>query len=525
YAPPHLPPFTFNSPHSQFLLDFFRSHNIPLEKSAALLAPNAYHYRAETNLIINQYPPGIPLFLSVFPQGHALHSVHALVAAALLLFCLTIFILALRPTPSPNLAPKAALIGFTALTVSISLLLFGISVSYSIDFFALPILLIFLAIHFALRTPPKIALPLTLLAGALFGFAILSRLATLLFLPGFLLLLWQPPKESPRFVISHLSFVIPALFAGGLFITGILPLAIHNNALTGSPFRSTYSSHDAAPPSLSHIPSNLAYYTTGDGSTFSLLTAIALTAFIILLLSRPRSAQTHPESQRLSRYARAIALFILIPTAFFLTHPIATDYYQLPTLIVTLFAFTFALIGPALQPTAPPDDARCLGQRGAIDAPPATTSPQKTNITNTTDITNTTKFSPTPTLAASLLLAATLAWYASTLPAPPASIHAPTLNDPEILHDPNAWIFADRFTGTLWYYHAIPATELLFSDPDTRWQTLQFIASRHTPPDPIYILIDNPAIQPALQDLTKRGATLTPAGTFAEQPIAQLHMP
>ena len=76
HAPNNLPRFTFNSPHVELLHHFFQSQNTPVEKYAALLAPNAYHLFPQTNLIVNQYPPGIPLLLALFPRGHALHSAH-----------------------------------------------------------------------------------------------------------------------------------------------------------------------------------------------------------------------------------------------------------------------------------------------------------------------------------------------------------------------------------------------------------------------------------------------------------------
>ncbi|MGN6367075.1 MAG: hypothetical protein ACTHN5_02325 [Phycisphaerae bacterium] len=539
HAPHNLPRFTFDSPHSQLLHQFFQSQHSPQEKYATLLAPNAYHLFPQTNLIVDQYPPGIPLLLALFPQGHALHAAHLLTASLLLLFALAVFLLLAKTFRQGNLPLKCIAAALTALTVSLSLLMFAVSVSYATDFFTLPILPLFLAAHLSLTTQSKkLAYPLALAAGALLGFAILSHITTLLFLPGFLLLLWNPPPKPtkptastpraltnppaqnqsstppsapPRFVIRHSSFVIPALFAGAFLLAGPLPLAIHYNALTGSPLRSTYTGIDTALPSLAVLPDNLAFYTTGIGSGYSLLTATALAAFLLLIASRRKSARPLLAATPLPNYLRALPAFILIPTAFFLTHPQTPDSDQYPTLLITLFTITFASLSIALPTT---NKARRFQRCGPTDAPPAT-PPESAS---------TPLFAPAPTLAATLLLSFTLPWYASLLPPTPTpdSVHAPVVNDPPILRNPNAWIFADRFSGTLWYYHQIPATELLFSDPTARWQAFQFINYRH---DPIYILADNPATEPALQDLAARGATLTLAGTFAEQPIYQLHMP
>ena len=506
HAPNNLPRFTFNAPHIELLHHFFQSQNTPPEKDAPLLAPNAYHLFPQTNLIVNQYPPGVPLLLALFPQGHALHSAHFLTATLLLLFALIVFLLLAKESRNGNLALKALAAALTALTVAISLLMFSISVSYAIDFLALPLLPLVPATHFSLTTTNKrISLPLAaLLAVALFGYTVLSHITSILFLPAFLLLLNKTPKptastpwalatptaqeKSPTHPIA--AFVVPLIFIGGFVLTAVLPLAIHNTSLTGSPLRSTYTGIDTATPSLAVLPDNLAFYTTGLGSTYSLLTATALLAFYLLITSRLKSARPFLANTPLPNYLRAIPAFLLIPTAFFLTHPMATDYYQYPTLLTTLFATTFAVLSLALSKNPTP------------------------------------LFAEKPTLAAALLLGLTLPWYASVLPSVKdiGTVHVPILNDSteKILHDPNAWIFADRFSGTLWYYRHIPATELLFSDPDTRWQALRFIAARN---DPIYLLADNPGINPALADLQHRGATLTRVGAFAEQPILQLHMP
>jgi hypothetical protein len=480
-APHDLPRFTFDSTQSRLLLDYFQSQHSPLEQYQAMLGPNAYHYHPETGLIVNQYPPGVGLLLALFPPGHELHTISGIVAAALLSFAAAIFGWVAWRGRRGEIASKAAAAGFVGLAVMIGLLMFGISVSYSIDFFCLPLLLIFLAIHFALRRNDAWGFVPAFIAGSLFGFLILSRLAAGLFVFGFLTLLWQRGRTG---------WQKPAIFLAGAVLVGIIPLMIHQNALTGSPFRSTYSGGDTGAPSLEYVAKNAAHYFSGDGSTFSLIALIAIAVFYLLLLGRLRGAKENPESTILSRYALALPIFWAVPTAFFLTHPIATDYYQLPTLLVCLFAMAFGVLGPALA--------------GKEDEPHF--------------------FDGRIATASALIVAITAAWYASVLPPVPTaeSIRPPVLNSPAFLRDPRAWIFADRFTGTLWYYDAIPAHEILFVNPDARWQALQFIANRGDTP---FLLVDNPAVEPVLADLAHRGAKLIDAGAFGEQPVVKIIMP
>ena len=175
---------------------------------------------------------------------------------------------------------------------------------------------------------------------AVFGYTVLSHITSILFLPAFLILLWQRPR----------AWMKPALFTFALFITGILPLAIHNASLTGSALRSTYTGVDTATPSLSVLPDNLAYYTTGLGSTSS-PSSHAIAPHRVLISSSPPRLK----SARCPLLAGATPLsklspppspaFLLIPTAL-LPHPtpMATDYYQyLQRSSPTLFALTFRL--------------------------------------------------------------------------------------------------------------------------------------------------------------------------------------
>jgi hypothetical protein len=488
-----LPQFKLESPQTRLLIDFMRSQNVPLPDWDEVVAPHAHHYFPKSGSVGVQYPPGTGLTLAIFPEGKAVYDLNRTVVIVFLTVGIGAIVMA-----AYRRAWASIVLVVLAIDLGLSILGKIGALSFSINAVLIPVLLsvllAFTALKLSFNSRNRWALVSAFASGALLGFATLIRLPTVLLAPGFLILLW--PK-SWRAVIRG----FPVIFCLGLFLIGILPVLINQQAVAGAWYLPTYASVDAALPTVQKLRENFTFFFGGDGpaaqNNWALLYAlVGFAGFVIVNhFGRPheRSAGGPLTWQRVG-LASLVAW--LVPTVFFLSHSIAAAHYAIPGIFgaVALLGFGALRIEMAQHP-------------GPIRF-------KNRNVLCW--------------LALVLIVGSGLgtlnrAWSErSHLPTPPQAIaHTPVVL-PADLADDRAWVWADLLTGTLWYYDNKPAFKIQFTNPETRALIFKFVFDRG---DRQYIVQDNDRMLQFMDEIIKAGGTLELRGKVDGQPYFLIHWP
>jgi hypothetical protein len=168
------PKFELESPQTRLLIDFMLQSKIPVTRWDEAIAPHAHHYAPQSGNVIDQYPPGTGLVLSMFPQGEAVYGLNRFVVWV---FTLTGF---------AALAIAAwkrawATIGLVVLALTVGLIVIGRlgALSFSMNAGLVPILLTSVFTLFAMRFKTaernRLAFLFALLAGMSLGVATMPR--------------------------------------------------------------------------------------------------------------------------------------------------------------------------------------------------------------------------------------------------------------------------------------------------------------------------------------------------------------
>jgi len=165
---------------------------------------------------------------------------------------------------------------------------------------------------------------LVILIGLLLGLSVNFRLANALLSAGYFLFLALSVLWSRK-----LSMLGQGLSFGAAFVVGATPTLISNAINAGSPFTTTYSGIDVAPPELKF---DIASQYAGDMQF--VLVALALASVIYVFLWKRKTGQR--------QVALVVAGNLLVNLAFFLTHPVFTHYYVLPIAMLSLWSLSFA---------------------------------------------------------------------------------------------------------------------------------------------------------------------------------------
>src|SRR5258708_3384852 len=172
---------------------------------------------------------------------------------------------------------------------------------------------------------------LTFLAALLFGFAVLARAPVILLLPGLLVLLW-PVNLRSWYKTAGLAFIL------GVFVAGILPMAIHQSRVAGAWYLPTYAHENTAPPTLESVRPNISYYFgPGKSSTENWVFPAIFVGCLGLSFwsNRRREAQGTSALLRRPSWRRLIAaalLMLCLSTVYFLTHTATVHYYPWPAM-------------------------------------------------------------------------------------------------------------------------------------------------------------------------------------------------
>lgn len=483
HAPHGLPKFTAGSARIDALVTYLKSAHVAPPAWEGLLGPQAYNYCPSSGKIINQYPPGVPLLLALFPPGRALASLYTIALLALASAGVGgIAGLACQYWRTRSVLSLGAAGGWAA-GVQLALMLLGTTVSYSVDFLSVPMLAALGLLYLAHGRRGGWMLLLAALAGACAGYAVLMRMTVLLFVPGMVVIVWAGAEAlAPR--LARVG-----AFLGAVFCAGVLPLMLHQRALTGSLFISTYGRRDATAPTLDVLGTNFAHYFTGAGSlgNWALLVTLLAAAAAAILAWRNRTA-----SRGIFAWLVGAAVLFVVPTLFYLTHATTTPYYQLPTVLVTVLAVA---LGLAVGGRESGPGAGLMPRGGGLIVLLALLTPGIAHVV--------------------------IACIPPTLQhvdnAPPHNLVLP-----QPLLQPNVWIYGERFTGTLWYYHEIHAQNPLQGTPQTRYLLYRFAFDRG---EKQYLIYDVDTLKPVVQEAARAGATFPQVGTCDGRPIVEIVWP
>jgi hypothetical protein len=273
---------------------------------------------------VMQYPPGTGFVMALFPQGFQVIPLFILATIAIAGFGL--LAIACSATALSIVLTSA----FADLAVY--LMINPTKASYSMAPTMVVCALVgFLTARLFVRTPPqRHRVLLTLLLGFLIGVAVNFRLANLFLSAGYFLFFAFAFLRSRTFE----TFVQGGLF-GIAVVAGMAPTLLANAINAGSPFMTTYTGSDAAPPGLD---AEVLWSYLTDLQSVLLVLAGAWTFFILRTL----------RDSGVRQVAFVAALNLLVNLAFFLSHPVFTPYYTIPIAMLSLWSLLFASL---MQPS------------------------------------------------------------------------------------------------------------------------------------------------------------------------------
>ncbi len=287
----------------------------PLYPTSA--APTLCHnLQPATAKHIIQYPPGTGFVLSLFKEGSQAKHMFMAMTAMVLLFAFA----AISKAKNKADVIASSVFGFVAIYLMINPVKSSYSAAPSV---AVCALIGFVTPYLILAKQRAVQIAVVLLLGVLVGSLTNFRLPNILLAAGYLTV----------FAITFLvrrdlkSFLDGGIFGAG-FLLGILPTLAAQAINAGSPFRTTYSSIDTLPPEFT-LQTALYYLTDTQGILTQI--AIAWTAFVLV--------KSRYAAQR--QVAWLIAINLTVGVVFFLSHPLLTPYYLIPTAALALWTLLF----------------------------------------------------------------------------------------------------------------------------------------------------------------------------------------
>lgn len=463
------PDFAIESPQTRALIGFFKSEGLPLARWDEFIAPHAHHFQPISGHVMPQYPPGVGAALAAFPEGQAVRDLNIVTEWSLFLGGLALlgYCFLTNAWMASGFFTISSILGMEALR--------GIGTSsFSVNVSLIPILLgtfcLFLSLMRSQKARTKEVAGLALVSGLLFGFSIQARIASVLLIPGFLVLILRERRAAVTWV-------------SGIVLGGIVPLLVHRYRVTGAWYLSTYNSADASAPSFGAVLSNLGYYLgAGPGARYDWAPWLLCFGFCAVTWM---SHQRYRGPLSLARLWLGSALIWLVSVIYFLTHKITASYY----IALSSFAYVLAVSFGILM------IERNLRPR-QIDARRAWT-------------------------VSGLMVIAVIATALSAKPAllPQARGPAWPVEIPSELKSSDAWIWSDLTSGSFWYYGSKAAFKAPFAQADVRALALRWIRHRG---EKLYLVLDSPDMVSVADDLQQHGARLTPHGQVFGQPYVEV---
>ena len=272
-----------------------------------------------------QYPPGTGLALSIFPAGF--QRVPLYVAANIVVFFAAI--LAIWSTRPPLAIVGSGIIGASAIYFMINPSKASYSMAPTMIVCAIVGYLTAVLANHPESSQRSIA---AAAAGLLLGLAVSFRLPNLLLSAGYFIVLLALAARSakPYDVVRLVAF-------GVAFLVGLVPTLISNAINAGSILATTYSSVDAMPPDFSFGIARQ-YFSDMQGALVLLMPIWSIAA----LATNIRKTA-----------ASIVAVNIALNLGFFLTHSIATPYYLMPLVLLSMWTLLYSFLNDPGESTYP----------------------------------------------------------------------------------------------------------------------------------------------------------------------------
>lgn len=290
------------------LLDTLRKSSITENEISWMITPHAYHVLPNTDKIINQYPPGTSLILSIFPI-HFRQLVFPFLS--IFLICILTLIVTIK-----SIQKK-----FTFLDIAFPALIFIMMVSapFTTELSRInslaPTFGLLFAAGMVISKNPLVA---TLLIALSLNFRIANAvmlIPVLSFIPFKNLLITGNFKNNLILLVKF----------GSISIVASLPLLIYNYVIMGNPFSTTYSSIDQAYQSGTEIYNHVKFYFNLNQLWFRV--HILCIAFLLFFTFSGKIGF----GQLLS-----ISSFALLNYTFFIFHEVKMDYYPYASAMILL---------------------------------------------------------------------------------------------------------------------------------------------------------------------------------------------
>jgi len=308
-----------NTENASFLVGIAKQIN-PLESRwAEMIAPHCHHFKAGTEKIILQYPPGTGFVLSLLPNGKELESLALLLVLSIMVWWGRI-----------NFAARSMPV-FLISTVSVAFLLATVG-QFHVPSYSVPLTLLLLVwistliFEIDYSAAPKNLVLITAL-GVLTGILLTVRLASLIVLPAIAAIVCFQIAEA----IRHKRFkVIAPLLGLGAFALAIVPLLAANWLNTGGMLDSTYNDYDKKInfDSAELLLNNLSYYLLENRA--AVLSMLSLSIVTLAAL------QTKDRQRSLYWAALSLIVIFVANLLFLSVKMVAIDYYFLPTAVLCL---------------------------------------------------------------------------------------------------------------------------------------------------------------------------------------------
>jgi hypothetical protein len=277
------------------------------------------HPAAANGKRVLQYPPGVGFLLALFPEGRQVVPLYTAASVVVLLMgWLGIALVRTRP----------ALLGAAAFSwLALYFMINPAKASYSIaPTMALAAIVGYLTAKLFYLREARAQMVVTALIGLLIGLSVNFRIPNLLLAAGFgiYFLIAFAMARNVR------SLLQGALF-GAAFVVGVLPTLIANTINAGRPFTTTYGAQDVTPPDFS-------FSVIGDYlKDVQGILGVAAIVWVVALLVKHRRPALWPVGV-------ITAINLAVNLAFFLSHPIFTQYYLVPIVMLSLWCLLFAYV-------------------------------------------------------------------------------------------------------------------------------------------------------------------------------------
>lgn len=278
-----------------------------------------HNYMPATDKLVIQSPPGVGFLLAMFPEGFQVIPLY--VVCSVVVFIFALFLIGLAPT----LAALATCSAFG--WASIIFMVNPAKASYS----AAPTFVIcavagWITALFFCSSSPRKKIVCAALVGFLLGVSVNFRIANLFLAAGYCFgfLIWFAKSRRLGLLLEASLFAIS-------FVLGMIPTLVSNAINAGGPLKTTYGSGDTVLPQYS--PEVVTYYLSDPQSlVIALLCALTVWTFIYRQEFAPRAV------------AGLCSLTLALNLAFFLTHPLHTQYYLMPFTMLSFWSLLFCLV-------------------------------------------------------------------------------------------------------------------------------------------------------------------------------------